>query len=233
MLGLMIIIGIILYLYIAYKVTFYIVDKTPKKRYWVISILFFILLPTLDVIIGKVYFNCLCKTHSGFKVYKSVNVEGFFNKERLFFNKGGIFKSDDEIYKKQGFKFVEGSKYFPYGEYKGKTMFQYVNLTDNNITIQITDKLKSEYEFVYNETKNPVKWLPIVQNRAVVKHIKTGEVLSESIGFKYCGSMVGIILDSLVSGVSNPTQQCKYNPYKLLEQTLKTNTINKESNNGK
>jgi len=225
MLGLMIIIGYFLYLYLAYKVTFYVIKKTSKKRYWIISILFFILLPTLDVIIGKVYFNHLCKTQGGFKIYKSVNAVGIFSKEKLFLNRGGIFKSDDEIYKKLGFKFVEGSKYFQYGEYKGKTMVQYVNLTNDNITIQITNKLKSEYEFIRNEIKKPVKWLPIVQHKAVVKDIKTGEILSESFGFEYYGSMIGIILDSLVSGVSNPTQQCIYNSYKLLEQTLKTNTI--------
>ena len=57
MIGLMVIGGIILYLFIAYKVTFYIANKTKKKRYWIGSILFFILLPTWDVIIGKIYFQ--------------------------------------------------------------------------------------------------------------------------------------------------------------------------------
>ena len=89
------------------------------------SILFFILLPTLDVIIGKIYFNHLCKTQGGLKVYQNVRADGFLSKN-------SIASGDSRLHKKQGFSYFEGMKSFGYGKYQGKTMIQHLNIIDNN-----------------------------------------------------------------------------------------------------
>lgn len=110
MIGLMVIGGIILYLFIAYKVTFYIANKTKKKRYWIGSILFFILLPTWDVIIGKIYFNYLCENQAGLKVYKSVEVDGYLDESSYLIRNNEVSERDIINAKRfldYGFEFYE------------------------------------------------------------------------------------------------------------------------------
>ena len=214
MIGLMVIGGIILYLFIAYKVTFYIANKTKQKRYWIGIFLFFILLPTWDVIIGKIYFNYLCENQAGLKVYKSVEVDGYFRKGEIYLGKASLEKENN-------FKYKEGSKYFVSGIYKNKTMIQHLDLTNNSQIIELLNEPESEYEFIYNEKSKPLEWIPIIKNRAVVKHIKTDEVLGEDIGFIYFGSWISILLNNTVSGVNNPKERCLNRPYELLEQTLR------------
>jgi len=195
--------------------------KTPKKFYWAFTVLFFILLPTLDIIIGKIYFNYLCKTEAGLKIYKSVKVHGVLKKGMIINHKGGIFISDMERFKNIGFQYLEGIN---------GSNFQYLNLNDTNQTIQIIKEPQSRYIFIYNEKSKPTNWLPIVKNRALVKDMQTGEVLGEDIGFSYFGAWVGLLADHFVSGVSKPVNECIDNKDKLLKLTLRQKNDNGEKN---
>lgn len=79
MLGLMIIGGLVLYIMIAIKVTSYVMNKTDKTEYAVMTALIFFLIPTWDLILGYPIYWYLCKHEAGIKIYKSVdNVEGFY-----------------------------------------------------------------------------------------------------------------------------------------------------------
>lgn len=83
MLGLMILGGLIFYIVIAVKVTSYVMNKTDKTKYAVITALIFFLFPTWDIIVGYPIFWYLCKHEAGIKIYKTVdNVEGFYIGEK-------------------------------------------------------------------------------------------------------------------------------------------------------
>lgn len=224
MIGIGMILLIFGYLYGAFKFCEFVYDKTKKILFVVLSILFFILLPTLDSIVGNIYFDYLCKTEAGLKIYKTVEVDGYINNHT-------IYKESIKDYKDKGFKYIEGINT---GLIKiGSNLnYQYLNLEENNATIQLRKEPVSEYMFIYNEKSKPTIFLPIVKNKAIVKNIKTNEVLGEDVGFSYFGSWIGIILNSLVSGVNNPVEKLTNDPYKLLEKTLKNNN-NKENKNGK
>lgn len=87
MLGLMIIGGLVLYIMIAIKVTSYVMNKTDKTKYAVITALLFFLIPTWDLILGYPIYWYLCKHEAGIKIYKTVdNVKGFY-----------VGEQDDEI----------------------------------------------------------------------------------------------------------------------------------------
>ena len=81
--GLMIFGGLILYIMIAIKVTSYVMDKTDKTKYAIITALLFFLIPTWDLILGYPIYWYLCKHEAGIKIYKTVdNVEGFYVGEK-------------------------------------------------------------------------------------------------------------------------------------------------------
>ncbi|MDD5406095.1 MAG: hypothetical protein PHE73_04030 [Sulfurovaceae bacterium] len=194
--------------------------KTPKKFYWTLIVLFFILLPTWDIIIGKIYFNYLCKTEAGLKIYRSTQANGIITED-------SIATGDISLYKKLCFEYIEGT----HNSWKGKEI-QHLDLNDINKTIKIIKEPQSRYIFIYNEKSKPTNWLPIVKNRALVKDMQTGEVLGEDIGFSYFGAWVGLFADHFVSGVSKPVNECIDNKDKLLKLTLRQKNDNEE-NNGK
>lgn len=75
MIGLSILLAVVSYVWLARFVARRIENRAAK--YTVIAI--FILIPTWDVIPGKLYFNHLCETQGGEKIYKTVSgVDGFF-----------------------------------------------------------------------------------------------------------------------------------------------------------
>lgn len=49
-------------------------EKKSKKRAWLIGIIVIILVPTWDVILGRVYYHSLCAVQGGAKVYKQVEL---------------------------------------------------------------------------------------------------------------------------------------------------------------
>jgi hypothetical protein len=97
MIGLSILLAVIAYIWLAGFVAKRIKNRTAK--YFVIAL--FVLVPTWDVIPGKIYFNHLCEREAGLKIYKVVNdVEGF----RVY---PGAAESEPDALKKYGYKFQE------------------------------------------------------------------------------------------------------------------------------
>lgn len=70
MVGLFILIGLAVYIGLAY----FCVTKTKSKRGKIIVTLVFILVPTADVIVGRLYFAYLCHTQAGQFIYKTIEV---------------------------------------------------------------------------------------------------------------------------------------------------------------
>lgn len=94
-LGALLVIGV--YLVIAYKVIRAI--KGQKARY--VAVAFFVLLPTADAIVGRLYLTYLCATEGGAKTHRVIeNVDGFRDET------GPAHPTDYRI--KQGYQFVEG-----------------------------------------------------------------------------------------------------------------------------
>jgi hypothetical protein len=70
MIGLSILLAVVIYVWLARFATKRIENRAAK--YTVIAL--FILIPTWDIILGKLYFNHLCATQAGVKVYKTVEL---------------------------------------------------------------------------------------------------------------------------------------------------------------
>lgn len=97
MIGLSILLALVAYVWLARFVAKRIKNRTAK--YTVIAI--FILIPTWDVIPGKLYFKQLCEKEGGLKIYKTVeDVEGY----RVYPGATGL---GPEAVEKYGYKFEE------------------------------------------------------------------------------------------------------------------------------
>ncbi len=97
MIGLSILLAVVIYVWLARVVVRRIENRAVK--YLVIAL--FILIPTWDVIPGKLYFNHLCEKEAGLKIFKVVEgVEGY----RVYPNASGLVWQALEDY---GYRFVE------------------------------------------------------------------------------------------------------------------------------
>lgn len=97
MIGLSILLAVVVYVWLARFITKHIANRAAK--YAVIAV--FVLIPTWDVIPGKLYFNHLCENEAGLKIFKVVEgVEGF----RVYPLASGLGR---EALTKYGYKFEE------------------------------------------------------------------------------------------------------------------------------
>lgn len=97
MIGLSILLAVVAYIWLARFVARRIENRAVK--YTVIAV--FILIPTWDVIPGKLYFNHLCENEAGLKIYKTVEgVEGY----RVYPLGSGLGWG---LFKKYGYKYEE------------------------------------------------------------------------------------------------------------------------------
>ena len=83
MIGLGFFLALIFYIGLALLVSYWIRRpfSTPKAKgiAQALTLLTFVFIPTWDIILGKLYFNHLCETEGGLKIYKTVEgVEGFY-----------------------------------------------------------------------------------------------------------------------------------------------------------
>lgn len=80
-----------LFLYLAFAV--WIVKRQKTKRARWIAVAIFMLIPTWDEIVGRIYFVYLCETQSGIHVYKTVELPMEFwdaNGEPRFITRDGL-----------------------------------------------------------------------------------------------------------------------------------------------
>lgn len=132
-----------LYIAIAIKITIYINQKTNKIRYAVFTILFFLLFPTWDVIIGKIYFNYMYKPKCGLTIYKNIQADGFLDKHALIRKWYTCSTSFDDAKKYLDF----GFKFYETPMQDGK-IFHYEKNEENEVVCKILDKPKAKY--IYN-----------------------------------------------------------------------------------
>lgn len=86
MIALMVFTALLVYLGIAWLV----VKRVPSKKAKWIAVAVFVLIPTWDEILGRVYFKYLCETESGVHVYKTVELPA------EYWDEGGEPKFYDE-----------------------------------------------------------------------------------------------------------------------------------------
>lgn len=97
MIGLSILLALIVYIGLARVI----VRRLPNQKAKYLGIAVAVLIPTWDVIPGKLYFSHLCENEAGLKVYKTVEgVEGY----RVYPNASGLVWQALEEY---GYRFVE------------------------------------------------------------------------------------------------------------------------------
>lgn len=181
MIGLTIIFLILLYVYITYKSIRFVATKTDKKRYWIATLLFFIFLPTWDVIIGKVYFNHLCKTEGGLKVYKNIQADGFLDTSAFlnFRQSGKIFPDDIENAKRfldHGFRFYETSTS------DGK--FVHFSKDDSgSVVYEILDDPKSKYEYILKDQDIKISSILGIQKvtEKIFRDVKNKKIAVQSV----------------------------------------------------
>lgn len=107
MIGLGFLLALIVYLLIAVTLAVWApraIFNTSRARTitGIAVLLTFVLIPTWDIIPGKLYFDHLCKTEGGLKIYKTVEgVEGLYQAE------GGSGVAQSTL--KYGYSFVEGT----------------------------------------------------------------------------------------------------------------------------
>src|SRR4030067_3518574 len=72
MIALMVLAALLVYLVVAWVT----IKWLPSKKAKWIAVAVFVLIPTWDEILGRIYFKYLCETQGGIKVYKVVELPG-------------------------------------------------------------------------------------------------------------------------------------------------------------
>lgn len=173
MIGLSIIFIILIYFYIAYRVIKYVVKKTEKKYYGILTLLFFILLPTWDVILGKIYFNHLCKTEGGLKVYKSIQADGFLDKSISLIKSEKVFPRDIENAK----RFLDyGFRFYEVATTDGRVI-HFLKDENGSVIYEVLEEPRSFYKYEYMHHKNNSSILGIHSNMQFMKDIYEHEII--------------------------------------------------------
>lgn len=116
MIALSLLLGSLLYIFVA-RLTVYLVGKRTTS--WLVKglvIAIFVLIPTWDILPGRVYFQRLCERDAGVKVFKTVGVDKAFfsadgrpDQKKLAERFDGSMKFDDHIHHIFHIKKAQGS----------------------------------------------------------------------------------------------------------------------------
>lgn len=195
-LGVLIVIGV--YLAIAYKV---VTTITSKKAKYAVMV-FFVLLPTADALVGRLYLRHLCATEGGLKVYRVVeNVEGFLLQDG----------TDGHWIKQYGFRFVEGKRREP----GIVDRFERVN---DEIKIESKVLPKSEYRFRFVRGQDEDIFY---RNQATVDVIRTGEVLATYTSYYFLGGWAERFLAGFSDAGPGTEARCEvWQPELLQSQSI-------------
>jgi len=154
--GLTVVVVVVLYVSIALFAI--VMVKGWKKK--TIVLVIFILIPTADVIAGRIYFKYLCNTRSGQFMYKTVEVE-----EEYLYQPGELMKHKLDETGNQ-FAIAEG------GEINREKLRQ-----------------RYDFRFIKRD-RNYSKYLPIEKLRSYIEDSEKKELLSEAISYTYNGGWV-------------------------------------------
>jgi hypothetical protein len=158
--------------------------QTPKAKAIAatLTLLVFALIPTWDILPGRLYFNHLCATEGGLKIYKTVEgVDGFY------FFPGAEFRR--EALEKFGYEFVEaGSKESGYVRY---------TFASNEIVRKEIIALISKYAIRGSEDLLP---LNIKRRQEAILDLNSNEKLAERNIFYYSGNWLQVRMKPVLGG---------------------------------
>ncbi|GEM_PF-3404262 len=225
MIGLLIFIFIpIAYFYIAYKVIQLVMKKTQKKMYWILTVAFFIFIPAGDVIIGKLYFNYLCKTKGGLKVYEIVKADGFLDTHIPSDDKPSSLDIDRaKEFLGYGFKFYEVPIY-------DGGILHFTKDSNGIIAYKVITKAESRYAYfgyptAYVPKENEfIPWLHIKKTEQGIRDLQTGKVVIANTAYHRIG-WFSLMVEETIGSTSPHYEQCGTMDYdkKLQYQILKGN----------
>lgn len=200
MIGLSILLAVVVYVWLARFVARRIENRAAK--YTVIAI--FILIPTWDVIPGKLYFNHLCENEAGLKIYKTVEgVEGY----RVYSLASGL---GPEALKKYGYKYEERDE--------GNQLYRYTLGPDGKIVRQEIVSSISRYAV------DATGWVPllwnVIRSQIFIIDQQTKERLAGMTYFSTGGNWLQMLFHPFLGGQSE-CGAAVYPTEELYLQTLK------------
>ena len=191
MIALMVFTVLLIYLAVAWLV----IKRLPSKKAKWIAVAVFILIPTWDVILGRLYFYSLCMTEGGQNIYKTVEI----NKEYYSPN---VSKA----------KLPEGQEWEIGKEYVMHIEGDHPMVKRTVKVVVDPEKLKDRYEIVVAKFANE-KILNVQKISSFVKDKQTGEILGTATSFAYWGGWVAKHSVSHVVAIECPeTKMVPYEP---------------------
>ena len=173
MIGLSILLAVAAYIWLARFVAKRIENRAAK--YLVIAL--FVLVPTWDIIPGKIYFNNMCEKEAGLKVYKVVErVEGFRYEQGV----GGLLRQAIEEY---GYKYVEIRD--------GKQFYRYTLNSNGHVVKQEISEPSARYAVGAERTL--LSW-NVERNEEFIFDVQTQEKLAIRTTFFRGGNWLQVIL---------------------------------------
>lgn len=186
MIGLGFLLALVIYIVIALALAFWIpraLFDTPRARIIarIVVLLTFVLIPTWDIIPGKLYFDHLCRTEGGLKIYKTVEgVEGFY------YFPGAEFRQ--EALDQYGYKYVEAGT--------AASFYRY-SLKDGGLAKEKINQLSSKYGV---QLLNTDLFWNITKYSEIIVNLQTKETLATKRQFYYPGNWVQQKVKPLLGG---------------------------------
>lgn len=185
MIGLGFFLALILYIGLALLISYWARRgfDTPKAKHiaQALTLIIFALIPTWDIIPGKLYFNHLCETEGGLKIYKTAEeVEGLHQVE------GGSSTAQSTL--RYGYKFVEGTSL------EGNLM-KYTLGANGALLQQKISEVTSNY--IVSRTIEP-RSFNILKTSYRIAHRQTGEQYSMMSFFSHSGNWLQVKFSPLL-----------------------------------
>jgi hypothetical protein len=131
----------------------------------------------------------------GFHVYKKVNVDGFFFKDKTLLS---LRDSSAKVYLRLGYKYIEAQGEEPEGRHRNVQLYRYSMSHKGEITRNVVSDLNSDYAVGFVDPF-PVSDY-INERRYEVRNRATGELLGMSNRFDTRGGwLMNWLLDTLLS----------------------------------
>lgn len=168
MIGLTVLIVLALYIWAGYET----VKRLQTKKAKFIAVAIYALIPTWDVIVGRLYFHTLCSTEGGQKIYKSVEI-------------GKEYYGPDV----KNAKLTDGTHWEIGKVYAIHVEGDHPSVKRTVRFVPDPEKLKSLYEISIAKFSDE-KVLNVQKITSVVKNKQTGEILGTATSFNYWGGWV-------------------------------------------
>lgn len=185
MIGLGFFLAFILYIGLALLISYWVRRgfNTPKAKHiaQTLTLITFALIPTWDIIPGKLYLNHLCETEGGLKIYKTVEgVDGFY------YFPGAELKQ--EALDQYGYKYLEAG---------AESSFYRYSLKKGNLAKEKISQVFSKYGV---QLLSVDLFLNVKKYSETIVKLQTKEVLARKNQFYYPGNWVQRKVKPLLGG---------------------------------